>query len=73
MAKAHVAIAQPASFGLSRTDLAVGRAISNITDDYPGERPWPFTGGAINTVAVDVSGQRYVDLERAAAAMIARE
>jgi arylsulfatase len=64
---------QPAAFGLSGTDLTVGRALSNITDDLPGQRPWPFTGGTIRTVAVDVSGDPYVDLERAAAAMIARE
>jgi arylsulfatase len=64
---------QPAAFGLSGTDLTVGRAISNVTDDFPGERPWPFTGGTIRAVAVDVSGEPYVDLERAAAAMIARE
>ena len=64
---------QPSAFGLSGTDLTVGRALSNITDDYPGERPWSFTGGAIKMVAVDVSGDPYVDLERAAAAMIARE
>ena len=42
-------------------------------DDYPGERPWRFTGGTIRMVAVDVSGEPYVDLERAAAAMVARE
>jgi hypothetical protein len=64
---------QPAAFGLSGTDLTVGRAIAEVTDDYPGERPWRFTGGTIRTVAVDVSGDPYVDLERAAAAMIARE
>jgi hypothetical protein len=63
---------QPSAFGLSGTDLTVGRAISNVTDDYPGERPWAFTGGMIKRVAVDVSGEPYVDLERAAA-MIARE
>jgi hypothetical protein len=44
-----------------------------VTDDFPGGRPWAFTGGTIQTVAVDVSGDPYVDLERAAAAMIARE
>ena len=38
---------QPSAFGLSGTDLTVGRAISNITDDFPGQRPWPFTGGTI--------------------------
>ncbi len=64
---------QPAAFGLSGTDLVVGRAMSNVTDDFPGQRPWAFTGGTIRTVAVDVSGESYVDLERAAAAMIARE
>jgi hypothetical protein len=30
-------------------------------------------GGTIKRLAVDVSGEPYVDLERAAAAMIARE
>ncbi len=64
---------QPAAFGLSGTDLTVGRAISNVTNDFPGERPWAFTGGVIKAVAIDVSGEPYVDLERAAAAMIARE
>lgn len=64
---------QPAAFGLSGTGLAVGRASSNVTDDFPGTRPWTFTGGTVKTVAVDVSGEPYVDLERAAAAMIARE
>ena len=62
-----------AAFGLSGTDLTVGRAIGSITNDYPGQRPWAFTGGTIKRVAVDVSGEPYVDLERAAAAMIARE
>jgi arylsulfatase len=64
---------QAAAFGLSGTDLTVGRATSNVTDDFPGVRPWAFTGGTIRAVAVDVSGDPYVDLERAAAAMIARE
>ena len=43
-----------------------------VTDGYPGERPWRFTGGTLRTVAVDVSGEPYVDLEREAAAMLAR-
>jgi arylsulfatase A-like enzyme len=64
---------QPSMFGISGTDLTVGRSRSRVTDDYPGERPWPFTGGTIKAVAVDVSGEPYVDLEREAAAMIARE
>jgi hypothetical protein len=37
-----------------------------VTDDYPGEMPWRFTGGTIKRVAVDVSGEPYIDLEREA-------
>jgi arylsulfatase len=44
-----------------------------VTSDYPGKAPWRFTGGTIKRVAVDVSGDSYIDLEREAAAMLARE
>ena len=44
-----------------------------MTDDYPGTSPHSFTGGTIKRVAVDVSGEPYLDLEREAAAMLARE
>ncbi len=44
-----------------------------ITEDYPGQSPHTFTGGTINRVAVDVSGEPYVDLEREAALMLMRE
>jgi hypothetical protein len=44
-----------------------------VTDDYPGVHPFEFTGGTIDRVAVDVSGDPYVDLEREAEAMMARE
>jgi len=44
-----------------------------VTGDYPGEHPHTFTGGTIKRVAVDVSGEPYVDLEREAQAMLARE
>ncbi|MGA8716649.1 MAG: arylsulfatase [Solirubrobacteraceae bacterium] len=64
---------QPGAFGIARTGLTVGRSTSRVTDHYPGERPWTFTGGSVHFVAVDVSGEPYVDLEREAAAMIARE
>jgi arylsulfatase A-like enzyme len=33
-----------------------------VTTDYPGQAPWPFTGGTIHRAAVDVSGQPFVDL-----------
>jgi arylsulfatase A-like enzyme len=64
---------QHAAFGITGSGLTVGRSHHAITGDYPGERPWPFSGGTIKLAAVDVSGDPYVDLEREAAAMIARE
>ena len=44
-----------------------------MTADYPGSRPYAFTGGLIHRVAIDVSGQPYIDLEREAVAMMSRE
>jgi hypothetical protein len=44
-----------------------------VTGDYPGDHPHTFTGGTIKRVAVDVSGEPYVDLEREAQAMLLRE
>ena len=44
-----------------------------VTDDYPGQPPYTFTGGTIDRVAIDVSGEPYVDLEREAQLMIMRE
>ena len=44
-----------------------------VTSDYPNGSPHRFTGGTISRVAVDVSGDPYVDLEREAQAMLARE
>jgi hypothetical protein len=54
--------------------LCVGRdSGAGVTSDYPGEMPSRFTGGTITRVAVDVSGEHYIDLEREAAAMLMRE
>jgi arylsulfatase A-like enzyme len=65
---------QPGKFAIAGDGLCVGRDSSDpVTGDYPGEAPWAFTGGTINRVAVDVSGEPYVDLEREAVAMMARE
>ncbi len=65
---------QPGIFSLAGEGLAVGRdGGERITDDYPGVSPFRFTGGTIHRVAVDVSGEPFVDLEREAAAMLARE
>jgi arylsulfatase A-like enzyme len=65
---------QPGFFSLAGEGLTVGRDSGEaVTADYPGEAPWPFTGGTLHRVAVDVSGTPYVDLEREAAAMLSRE
>ena len=65
---------QPGMFSLAGEGLCVGRDSGEpVTDDYPGVHPHEFTGGTIHRVAVDVSGDPYVDLEREAAAMLARE
>jgi arylsulfatase len=65
---------QPGMFSVAGEGLCVGRDSSDpVTTDYPGQAPYRFTGGVIHRVAVDVSGDPYVDLEREAVAMLARE
>jgi arylsulfatase len=65
---------QPGKFSLAGEGLCVGRDSGEpITDDYPGPPPHAFTGGTIKSVAVDVSGEPYVDLAREAIALVARE
>ena len=51
----------------ARASASAATAAPASPTDYPGELPWRFTGGTINRVAVDVSGEPYVDLEREAA------
>ena len=54
--------------------LCIGRdGGAGVTVDYPGALPWRFTGGTMKRVAVDVSGEQYIDLEREAQAMLMRE
>ena len=65
---------QPGRFAIAGEGLTIERDSSEpVTEDYPGPRPHEFTGGTIHRVAVDVSGEPYIDLEREAAAMLARE
>jgi len=65
---------QPGKFAIAGEGLCVGRDSGEpVTTDYPGGAPWSFTGGNLRWVAIDVSGEVYVDLEREAAAMVARE
>jgi arylsulfatase len=66
---------QPGTFSIAGEGLCVGRDSGEaVTEDYPnGSSAHRFTGGVIKRVAVDVSGDPYMDLEREAAAMLARE
>jgi len=65
---------QPAKFGLGGGGLVVGRSGAEpVADDYPGDAPWPFVGGAIKRVFIDVSGEPFVDLAREARAAFAHQ
>jgi len=65
---------QPGGYMIAGEGLAVGRDVGDqVTLDYPGDRPYRFTGGTLKRVAVDVSGESYIDLEREAQAMLMRE
>ncbi|WP_328400326.1 arylsulfatase [Nocardia sp. NBC_00403] len=65
---------QAGKFSIAGEGLHAGRdSGESVTDDYPGSAPWAFTGGTLKRVAVDVSGEPYVDLEREAVAMLSRE
>ena len=65
---------QPGKFSLAGEGLNVGREGGEaVTDDYPGERPWPLVGGTIRKCVIDVSGDAFVDLAAEAAAAFARD
>ena len=65
-------ITQPGMFGLSGSGVSVGRGNgSSVCSEYHG--PFPFTGGAIERVVVDVSGDHYVDHEKEVLAFLARD
>jgi arylsulfatase A-like enzyme len=65
---------QLGAFAIAGAGLYVGRHEGEvITDDYPGDAPHQFTGGTISQLAIDVSGEGYLDLEREAALMLMRE
>jgi len=65
---------QLGAFAIAGANLYVGRDPGEaLTNGYPGTSPYTFTGGTIDRVAIDVSGEPYVDLEREAALMLMRE
>jgi arylsulfatase len=64
----------PGAFQIAGEGLCVGRDSEDpVTAKYPGSHPHRFTGGRIRRVAIDVSGEPYLDLEREAVAMLSRE
>ncbi len=65
---------QPGKFGLGGGGLVVGAAGAEpVTDDLPGEAPHAFVGGTIKRLAIDVSGEAFVDLAAEARAAFARQ
>ena len=67
-------VTQPGNFSLVGEGLNVGKDPAEpVTDDYPGTSPYAFSGGTIKEAVVDVSGEPFVDLEKEAIAMMARE
>jgi arylsulfatase len=64
---------QPGPFMLAGEGLCVGRDSGHPVTDYVGDQPWGFTGGKIHRVAVDVSGEPYVDLLREAETRLAHQ
>ncbi len=54
-------------FSIAGEGLNIGReGAEPVTDDFPGEYPWPFVGGTIVQAAVDVSSEPFVDLAQEA-------
>ncbi len=63
---------QPGMFSLVGDGLCVGRdSASAVTPDYVA--PFAFSGGTIDRVVIDVSGEHYVDHEKEVLAYIARD
>jgi arylsulfatase len=63
---------QPGFFALTGDGLSVGRdSASPVTADYVA--PFTFTGGTIERVIVDVSGDHFVDHEKEVLAYLARD
>ena len=66
---------QPGNFSLVGEGLNVGKDPGEpVTDDYPGASALtPSPAARIRQAIVDVSGEPFIDLEKEAVAMMARE
>jgi len=67
-------VTQLGKFALCGEGLNIGRdSADKVTGDYPGSQPWGFSGGKIQQVVVDVSGEEYHYFELEALAMMSRD
>ena len=65
-------MSQPGTFALTGDGLSVGRdSASPVSPDY--KAPYEFTGGTIDRVVIDVSGEHYVDHEMEVVAWLMRD
>ena len=55
------------------SNVGTRRAPSRSPTTTRGKRPWPFVGGTIKRVVIDVSGEAFVDLAMEARAAFARQ
>ena len=63
---------QPGNFSLIGEGLNIGKDVGQpVSSDY--ESPFEFTGGIIKQVIVDVSGERFRDLEKELQGMLMRD
>jgi arylsulfatase len=63
---------QPGNFALTGDGLCVGRdSLSPVSPDYAS--PFEFSGGTIDRVVVDVSGDHFIDHEKEAQAWLLRD
>ncbi|MFN8036374.1 MAG: arylsulfatase [Acidimicrobiia bacterium] len=67
-------ITQPAYFCAVGDGICVGRdSASPVTPDYADRGTFAFTGGTIDRVVVDVTGERYVDHEAQVRAWLGKD
>jgi arylsulfatase len=65
---------QLGAFSVAGEGFMVGRcAGAPVTEDFPGDHPWAFTGGTIAKLILDLSGEAYLDLEMEAMAAMKRD
>ena len=65
-------LTQPSYFGITGDNVSAGRnAGSPVSPDY--KPPFAFTGGTIDRVVVDVSGEEYIDYEKEVLAYLMRD